>query len=126
LSNNGIIPLAWEPLIQIVGFIATFITILYYAIKLTCHITKVEDRITIESTRLEGKISNEATRLDGRINQLQTTNDIAGKDIYVQREEISKLKDYLLNNAQLLVKISEMSERGKTNVESDRTRKEKD
>lgn len=105
----------WSLVIQIATISGSLIVVGSLIVKITRHITKVEERIT-----------NEATRLDGRINQLQDRSDIVMKDIYLQREEISKLKDYLLNNAQLLVKISEMSERGKNNVESDRTRKEKD
>jgi hypothetical protein len=97
------------------GIIGIIIAIVTATHKITRYITKVDDRITIE-----------ATRLDGRINQLEDRSDTARNELQIQRMEISKLKDYLLDNAQLLVNISEMSQRGKTNVEPDRTRKEKD
>lgn len=123
MSDNEIIPSAWQPLIQIVGFIAVFVTILYQAVRLTRYITKVEDRITIESTELEGKITNEATRLDGRINQLEDRINDVKNELHIQRNELQR---YFANNAEIMLKIGEMIGRGENNVKSHRTRKEED
>jgi hypothetical protein len=85
-------------LIVQVGIVSgALVTIGTLVVKITRHITKVEARIT-----------NETTRIDGRINQLEERINGIRHEVYRQQREFSKLNNYVLNNAQMLVKLGEM------------------
>lgn len=83
-------------------------------------------RITRHITQIEGRITSEVNRIEGRINQLEERIHGISDELQRQGREFSNLNNYLLTNAQLLVKLGEMKEGDKRNVESDRTREKKD
>jgi hypothetical protein len=123
LSTSDIIPSFWLPLIQIAGFIGVVVTILILSVRITRYITQVEGATTTKNTEVVGKINNEATRLDGRINQLEERINGVRDELHMQRSE---LQSYFLRNGEIMMKIGEMMERGRRNVEPDRERKETD